>query len=84
MFAPIFEEVAKNNPDIFFGKVDTEKNPKLGIHFQVRSIPTLMIIREGIEVFYHSGMVSETDLQNVIDKVKALDMKEVEKKIEKD
>lgn len=81
-FAPTFEAISEKNTDLVFGKVDTEAEIKLSSYFHVRSIPTILIIRDGLEVFRHSGVLASDELQQVIDKVKTLDMAEVEKQIE--
>lgn len=49
-FAPVYEKVSAQFPKIIFGKIDTEKQPELAAHFEIRSIPTIMVIREGIEL----------------------------------
>ena len=50
-FAPVFEAAAAANPDIVFGKVDTEAEQFLAQSANITSIPTLMAFREGILVF---------------------------------
>lgn len=83
-FAPIFEEVSDKYPNVCFGKINTETEMELSSYFQIRSIPTLMIIREGIEVFFQSGMMDEASFTELIQKVLELDMEEVRKKIEEE
>ncbi len=73
-FAPTFEAAASNNPDIVFGKIDTEAQQELASTFQIRSIPTIAVIREGVMVFRESGALPPPALQQVIDGVRALDM----------
>ena len=51
MFAPVFEAAAEENPDITFGKVDTEAEQALAGAAGITSIPTLMAFRDGILVF---------------------------------
>jgi thioredoxin 1 len=82
-FAPIYEEVSEKYGDIVFGKIDTEAEQELGGHFQIRSIPTLMIFREQVVLLSEAGMMSATQLDDVIGKVRALDMKEVHAEIAK-
>jgi len=82
-FAPIYEEVSEKYPDIVFGKIDTETEQELGAHFQIRSIPTLMIFREQVVLFSQPGMMGAADLESIIAKVQALDMKEVHADIAK-
>lgn len=73
-FAPVFERASDANPDIVFGKVDTEIERGLASAFQIRSIPTLMIFRAGILVFSQPGALTAPQLDQLIDAVRALDM----------
>jgi thioredoxin 1 len=81
-YGPIFEDISNSFPDIVFGKVDTEREQKLSSYFSVRSIPTTLIIREGLEVYRNSGIMSEEDIHNVIALVKNVNMAEIKKKTE--
>lgn len=83
-FAPIFEEVSNKNPEIIFGKVETEVEQKLSQYFMIRSIPTTLIIRDQLEVFRHSGVLGSTEFQQIIDQVKSADMAEIRAKIEEE
>ncbi len=83
-FSPIYEDVSekyKENKDIVFGKIDTEAEQELGAHFQIRSIPTLMIFREQVVLFSQPGMLNASQLEDVITKVKDIDMKKVHEDI---
>ncbi len=82
-FSPIYEEASEKHEDIVFGKIDTEEQQALGAHFQVRSIPTLMIFREQVVLFSQAGMLSGPQLDDVIAKVKEIDMKKVHEEVEK-
>jgi len=83
-FAPIYEEIAEKNEGVVFAKVNTEDEQELGAHFQIRSIPTLMIFREQIVLYAEAGMLPAPALQEIVEKVKSLDMDEVRKDIEAD
>jgi thioredoxin len=80
-FAPIYEEVAAKNEGVVFAKVNTEEEQELGAHFQIRSIPTLMIFREQIVLYSEAGMLPAASLQEIVEKVKSLDMEQVKKDI---
>lgn len=82
-FAPIYEQVSENHPDIVFAKVDTEQEQELAAHFQVRSIPTLMILREQVILFAQPGMLSAAQLEEVIGKVREVDMAQVHEEVRK-
>jgi len=80
-FAPVYEEVSNNHPDIVFAKVNTEEEQELAAHFQIRSIPTLMIFREQVVLFAQPGMLGPEQLEEVIGKVREVDMAEVHAQI---
>lgn len=81
-FAPVFEKVAEKNPDIVFAKVNTDEEQELAAHFQIRSIPTLMVFRDQIIVFSQPGALPQGAFEQVVEKAKGLDMNEVRKQIE--
>ena len=81
MFAPIYEAASEKNPDITFGKVDTEAEQALSSAAGITSIPTLMAFRDGILVFSQPGALPAPALDRVIEAVKGLDMDEVNKKL---
>ncbi|MFW2382316.1 MAG: thioredoxin [Acidimicrobiales bacterium] len=81
-FAPIYEQVSENHPDAVFAKVDTEAEQSLSGGLGIRSIPTLMIFRDGIQVFSQPGAIPAAALEDLLGQVKALDMDEVRKSIE--
>ena len=82
-FGPVFEQAAADNPDLVFGKVDTEAQPALGAAFNVMSIPTLMIFREQVLIFSQPGALPAPALTDLIEKVRALDMESVHAEIAK-
>lgn len=80
-FAPTFEAAAQNYPDIVFAKVNTEEQQALAAAFQIRSIPTLMIFREQVILFSQPGMLSAGQLEDVIGKVREIDMAKVHEEV---
>ncbi|WDZ86667.1 thioredoxin [Micromonospora cathayae] len=80
-FAPVYERSSEKHPNIVFGKVDTEAQQALGAKFDIRSIPTIMAIRDGVIVFAQPGALPESALENLIEQVEALDMDDVRKKL---
>lgn len=82
-FAPVYEELSEKYPDIVFAKVNTEEEQQLAGEFQIRSIPTLMIFREQIILFSQPGALQGSQLEQVIEQAKGLDMEEVKQDIEK-
>ena len=80
-FGPIFEKVSDNHDNIVFGKINTEDQQELGAYFQIRSIPTLMVLREKVAIFSQPGMLPESALEDIIRQASDLDMAEVHKQI---
>ncbi len=76
-FAPIFEAAAERHADITWGKVDTEAEPDLAGALSIRSIPTLMVFRDGILLLAQPGVVPASTLDEIVTKVRALDMDDV-------
>ncbi len=82
-FAPIFESVSENHPDVVFAKVNTEDEQAIAASFQIRSIPTLMVFREKVILFSQAGMLPAAQLENLIAKVREVDMAQVHEEISK-
>lgn len=80
-FAPVYEKAAEDNPDLVFGKIDTEAQPELAQAFGIQSIPTLMIVRDRVAVFAQPGALPEAALTDVIGQARKLDMDEVRKSV---
>lgn len=81
-FGPIFEAVAEKHPDIVFAKVNVEEEQELAGMFQVRSIPTVAMMREQVVVFANPGMIPAENLEQVIQQMRDLDMNKVRADIE--
>lgn len=81
-FAPVFEGASERHSDLVFAKVDTEAQQELAAAFEIRSIPTLMIVRENVAVFAQPGALPEASLEDVIGQARALDMDAVRKSID--
>jgi thioredoxin 1 len=84
MFGPIFEKASEENEDITFGKIDTDQEQALAQGFDIRSIPTLMAIRDGIVVFSQPGAIPAPALTDLIGQVRALDMEEIRSELDKE
>jgi len=82
-FAPIYAAAAVRHPDVTFAKVDTEAEPELGAALAIRAIPTLLVFRDGVLLFRESGMLPGAALDELINKITALDMAEVRRLVEK-
>ena len=81
-FAPVFEKVSEMHPDVVFAKVNTDEEQEIAAHFQIRSIPTLMVFREQIIVFSQPGALPQGAFEQVVTRAKSLDMDEVRKQLD--
>ena len=81
-FAPVFERASETHTDITFAKIDTDAEQMLAAEFDIRSIPTIMAVRDGIVVFSQPGALPARALESLIEQVRALDMDEVRAKAE--
>ena len=80
-FAPVFEKVSEQYPDIVFGKIDTEAQQGIAASFNIMSIPTLMIVRENVVLFSQAGALPEKALVDLVEQVRSIDMAEVHRQV---
>ena len=81
-FAPVFEATSRRHVDVVFGKIDTEAEAGLAAAFDIRAIPTLMVIRDGVLLGAFPGAMPGARLDKLIEQVRALDMDEVRRKLD--
>ena len=81
-YAPVFERVSEEFPDVVFAKVDTEVEQALAGSFGIRSIPTTIAFKEGIGVFMQPGALPEDALRDLIGKLQELNMDAVRAELE--
>ena len=81
-FAPVFAAAAVKYPEVRFAKVNTEEQQQLAGHFNIRSIPTLMIFRDNIIVYAEAGALPAAALEQVLAAARALDMDAVRRDVE--
>ncbi|MDD4975967.1 MAG: thioredoxin family protein [Bacteriovorax sp.] len=74
VFAPIYDRVSEAHPELFFGKVNTETEQLLSEDFQIKSIPTLVILKEGTIIFSESGVIPEYVLNNIVGEAGKIDV----------
>ena len=80
-FAPTFEKASETYPDMLFAKVDTEAQQELAAAFSIMSIPTLMVLRENVIVYMEAGALPAKSLEELITKVRELDMADIHQRI---
>ncbi|MCE3044079.1 thioredoxin family protein [Legionella sp. 16cNR16C] len=83
-FGRIYEQVAEQNPDIDFVKINIEEQPQIADAFQIRSIPHLMIIKEGIAIYSESGSIPESTLKELLQQAQDIDVSEILNKMNQD
>ena len=67
-FAPVFAEAARQfEPRLRLAKVDTDAQPQLSQRFGIRSIPTLLLLKDGRESARQSGALSAAQLRQFVD-----------------
>jgi thioredoxin len=80
-FGPIYERVSDKHPDITFAKVDTDKEQELSAMAGIKSIPTLMMFRDGVLLFNQAGAAPESALEDIIAQARALNMDAIRKEL---
>lgn len=80
-FAPIYDRLAAQHPDITFAKINTDEQQSLAASFQIRAIPTLMAFKDGVLVFEQPGVMPALALGQLVEKLRKLDMADVKKKL---
>ncbi|PRC41638.1 thioredoxin [Mycobacterium sp. ITM-2017-0098] len=80
-FAPVYESSSAAHPDVVHAKVDTEAQQELAAALQIQAIPTVMAFRDGVLVHRQPGALPAAALEDLITRIKALDMAEVRAKI---
>jgi thioredoxin 1 len=81
VFGPVFEKASERHPDVVFGKIDTEAQQGLAAALEIRSIPTVMVLRDGVLLGRASGAMPGEALDELVAEVRALDMDEVRRKV---
>ena len=77
----MFEAASDEHDDVVFAKIDTEAEQRLAGSAGIQSIPTLMAFRDGVLVFSQPGALPAAALDELIAKVRELDMDEVHRSI---
>lgn len=80
-FAPTYEKVSEDFPDVVFSKINTEDEQEIAAHFQIRSIPTLMIFRDQVIIYSEAGALPEGSFRQLVEQASTLDMDDVRKQI---
>jgi thioredoxin 1 len=81
-FAPIYEAASDRHTNVIWGKIDTENQPELAAAFGIKSIPTVMVFRQGILLFQQAGVIPAAAIDELVGKVLELNMDDVRKQVE--
>jgi len=82
-FGPIFEDASAKHDDVIFGKINTEQEKEIAANFGIRSIPTIIAFREQIPVFMQAGALPAESFEELLGKIKELDMDSVREEVAK-
>ncbi|HZR03087.1 MAG TPA: thioredoxin [Burkholderiales bacterium] len=80
-FAPIFDAASDKHSDIVFAKVNTDEESELAGMFGIRSIPTLMIMREKVILYHEPGALPAGALDEIVGKAREIDMDKVREEL---
>jgi thioredoxin 1 len=80
-FAPVYDAASEKHEGIVFAKVNTEEHQALAGHFQIRSIPTLVIFREKVIIYAQPGALPASGFDDLITRAKEVDMAQVHAEI---
>ncbi|MEV7043725.1 thioredoxin family protein [Amycolatopsis sp. NPDC051061] len=78
-FTTVFHQTAECHDDVVFASLDTDSQPELGAAFNVKSIPTIAVMRGGALIFTHEGSLSENALNDVIRQAREVDVDAIRK-----
>lgn len=76
-FSKTYEKVASVYPNIVFATVDLEASPELGELFEIKTVPYLMVFKEGIAIYSDAGSLPESVLKELADQAIKADVSEI-------
>lgn len=83
-FSKIYEQVAEQFPNIKFAKVNIEVEQELADLFEIRSIPHLMVFKEGIAIYSNAGSMPASTLNELVEQALAADVTAIKAQLEQD
>ncbi|MCL9684230.1 thioredoxin family protein [Legionella maioricensis] len=83
-FAKVYEKVSDQFPMIRFVKVNIEEQQELADFFEIRSIPHLMVFKEGIVIYSDAGSMPESTLKELAQQALDADVSDIRAQIEQD
>ncbi len=73
-FAPVFEAAASRHSDVVFGKVNTDEQQELAAAFKIRSIPSVIVFRDGIVMYEKAGILNGRTLDTLLESIRTTNM----------
>lgn len=83
-FGTVYEHVAVKHPDILFAKINIEEEHELAETFQIRSIPHLMVVKQGIVIYSEAGSMPESALIELVQQAQAADVSKIRSQLDQD
>lgn len=83
-FSKLYEQVAEQFPDVQFAKVNIETEQALADFFEIRSIPHLMVFKEGIVIYSNAGSMPSSTLKELVEQALAADISAIKAQLEQD
>lgn len=83
-FAHTYEKVASKYPEIVFAKINIEEEQELAETFHIRSIPHLMVFKQGIVIYSDGGSMPESTLTELAQQAIAADLSDIRAQLDKE
>jgi thioredoxin 1 len=83
-FADVYAKVALEHQAITFASVDIEKAPELAEMFEIRSVPYLMVFKQGIAIYSDSGACPPSVLNELVAQALAVDVRGIREQLDAD
>ncbi len=83
-FSRVYEQTAEQFPGIVFAKVNIEEQQELSDLFEIRSIPHLMVFKQGIVIYSDAGSMPESTLKELAQQALDVDVSEIRAQLEQE
>jgi thioredoxin 1 len=83
-FASIYEQISEQFPSVTFAKVNIEAEQELADFFEIRSIPHLMVFKEGIVIYSNAGSMPASTLHELVEQALVADVSAIKAQFEQD
>ena len=83
-FASVYEKIAAENPDIAFVKINIEEEHALAETFYIRSIPHLMVLKQGIVIYSEAGSMPPSTLTELVQQARDADVSKIRAQLDEE